>query len=486
MYKHGSYAELQPTQDFIPLPGVATLPVYIGTLPVHQLMGLTDFSGVVNQPILVQSFSDAQQKVGYSDNWSKFTLCEAVYAHFRNSIQALGPIVLINVLDPDENNLQEQSAQVTLVNGQGYIEKDTVILKTCSIDQKTLGVDFSVEYTADGTKVIVKDLKGTLVSPVTVNFEEVIPDAITAEDIIGGTTPGTGKKSGMAVVDLVYIKHNMIPTILAAPGWSHDSDVDDALKSAAQKINGHWYAFVNSDLATDSNADDIEKAKTWKAANGYIGAGEAPCWPMAKKGSRKFHLSTLATVTMQWVDAQNDNIPYETPSNKPIDITGLCLADGTEILFDQVQANDLNSKGIRTATYWGGRWVLWGPHTGEYEYGKDMDPKNKFDSSVRMLYYLVNDFQHRYGIEVDKPMDRARVDTILNDYQEFFDTLVTRGALLHGEIAFNETSNPTSDVVEGDFVFDIATTTTPPGKSLTAKIQYTSQGIEALFGGEQA
>ena len=207
---------------------------------------------------------------------------------------------------------------------------------------------------------------------------------------------------------------------------------------------------------------------------------------MAKNGSRKFHLSTLATVTMQWVDYNNDNIPYETPSNKPIDITGLCLADGTDILFDQVQANDLNSKGIRTATYWGGRWVLWGPHTGEYEYGKDMDPRNKFDSSVRMLYYLVNDFQRRYGIEVDKPMNRARVDTLLNNYQEFLDSLIARGAILYGTIRFEETSNPVSDLVEGDFVFDIATTTTPPGKSLTAKIQYTSQGIEALFGGEQA
>ncbi|WP_203227624.1 hypothetical protein [Calorimonas adulescens] len=164
----------------------------------------------------------------------------------------------------------------------------------------------------------------------------------------------------------------------------------------------------------------------------------------------------------------------------------MCLADGTPIEFDQVQANDLNSKGIRTLTYWGGRWVLWGPHTGEYEYGKDMDPRNKFDSSVRMLYYLVNDFQSRYGTQVDKPMDRARVDTILNDYQEFLDSLINRGALLYGTIAFNETSNPTSDIVEGDFVFNVATTTTPPGKSITAKIEYTTRGIDVLFGGEQA
>ena len=483
MYKHGSFAELQPTQDFIPISGVATLPIYFGVLPIHQLM---DYSGLINQPILVQSFSDAQKKVGYSDNWDDFSLCEAIYAHFKNGIQAIGPIILVNVLNPDTIKKPNQSAEVTLINGQGYIDNDKVILKTCSIEEKTLGVDFNVEYSMDGSKVLLKDLTGSLGATVTVTFDEVKPEVVTASEIIGGTDPSTGAKSGIAVVDLVYNKYNMIQTILAAPGWSHDPEIDAALKAAAQKINGHWYAWVNSDLAADNNANNIEKAKAWKTANGYTGAGEGPCWPMAKKGGRKFHLSTLTTVTMQRVDHNNDNIPYETPSNKPIDITGLCLADGTEIIFDQTQANDLNSKGIRTATYWGGRWVLWGPHTGEYEYGKDMDPRNKFDSSVRMLYYLVNDFLRRYGIEVDKPMDRARVDTILNDYQEFLDSLIARGALLYGAISFNEASNPTSDIVEGDFVFDIATTTTPPGKSLTAKIQYTSQGIEALFGGEQA
>ncbi|MFO7153940.1 MAG: phage tail sheath protein [Caldicoprobacter oshimai] len=483
MYKHGSFAELQATQDFIPLQGVATLPVYVGTAPVHQL---GDFAGKVNQPILVQSFADAQQKIGYSDDWKCFTLCEAVYAHFKNNIQPVGPIILINVLDPDTAKTQGKSVDITLVNGQGYINNGKVILKTCAIEGKVLGEDFSVEYTPDGARVLIKDLKGTLPATVTVTFDEVDPGAVTTADIIGGTSPSTGAKSGISVVDLVYSKYNMIPTILAAPGWSHIPEVDAALKAAAQKINGHWYAWVNSDLAADANANNIEKAKAWKGANGYTGAGEAPCWPRARKGDKVFHLSTLATVTMQWVDYNNDNIPFETPSNKPIDITGLCLEDGAEIIFDQVQANDLNSKGIRTAIYWGGRWVLWGPHTGEYEYGKDMDPRNKFDSSVRMLYYLVNDFQRRYGPEVDKPMDRAKVDTILNDYQEFLDSLIARGALLYGQIYFNETSNPTSDIVEGDFVFDIATTTTPPGKSLTAKIQYTTQGLEALFGGEQA
>lgn len=482
MYIHGSYGNLQPSQDLIPAK-VGTLPVYFGILPVHQLMDYTD---KVNKPVLVQSYSEAVTSAGYNDtNWNDFDLCEAVYAHFKNNIQPVGPIILVNVLDPDTMKNAGQTANVTLVNGQGYIENDKVILKSASITGKVLGTDFSAEYTPDGSKVLIKDLKGTLTSPAAVTFDEVDVTKVTKTEIIGGTD-ASGVKAGISVVDMVYQTYNKVPTILDAPGWSHIAEVDAALKNASQNINGHWYAWVNSNLAADSNADTIEKAKTFKASNGYTGSGETPCWPMAKNGGRLFHLSTLTTVTMQQVDFNNNDIPFETPSNKPIDITRLCLENGDAVDFDQLQANDLNSKGIKTATYWGGKWVLWGPHTGAYEYGKDMDPRDKFDSNIRMLYYLLNDFQQQYGIEVDKPMNRSRIDTILNNYQERIDGLINMGALLYGKIEFNETSNPTSDIVEGDFNFDISTTTTPPGKSLTASLQYTTKGINVLFGGVQA
>jgi uncharacterized protein len=483
LYKHGVYGELLPTQDFLAPKGVATLPVYIGVAPVHQL---ADYSGAVNKPILLQSFSDAVAKVGYNDsNWDDFDLSEPVYAHFKNGIQAIGPIVFINVLDPATMRTADQTANVTLVNGQGYIENDKVITGTVEIVGKVLGTDFTASYTADGKKVQIKDLKGTLVSPVAVTFDVVNPAAVTQAEIIGGLDAVTGDRTGISVLELVYQTLNMVPTILDAPGWSHIPEVDVALKAAAEKINGHWYAWVNSNIDTTA-ADTLAEAKTWKATNNYTGAGEAPCWPMAKNGSRKFHLSTLTTVAMQQTDYNNGGIPFETPSNKPLDITGLCLADGTDITFDQVQANDLNSKGIRTASFWGGRWVLWGPHTGAFEDGKEIDIRDKFDVSRRMLYHALNDFQVKYGNQADKPMTRSRVETILNDYQEYIDGLVTRGALLFGVIEFNETSNPTSDIVEGDFVFDLATTVSPVGKSLTAKIQYTTRGITTLFGGEQA
>lgn len=408
-YLHGVFGEQSPTQDSIPMSGTGTLPVYIGTAPVDTL---TDSSGAINTPILVNGYDDAKAKIGYSDNWEKYTLCEAVYAHFKNNIDSIGPIIVINVLDP-------------VVHVEGNPVDET--------------------------------------------------------DIIGGID-ANGKRTGLACIDLIYQMFNMVPTILAAPGWSHKPTVAAALVSKREKINGHWDALLAVDIDSTA-AKTITAAKTWKQTNTYTSEFEKVCWPKGISAGKEFWLSTLAVVRMCQTDYNNDGIPYESPSNKAIDITGTILADGSPISFDEVQANDLNSEGITSVAYRAGHWVLWGPHNGNYKYGTEIDPRDKFDCNIRMMMYLTNSFQKQYMPDVDGPLNRARVDSILNDAQVWLNSLVSDGKMLFAEIKFNETSNPVSSIVEGDFLFDIRTTTTPPGKSLTFAVQYTTQGISTLFGG---
>jgi len=47
-----------------------------------------------------------------------------------------------------------------------------------------------------------------------------------------------------------------------------------------------------------------------------------------------------------------------------------------------------------------------------------------------------------------------------------------------------ESQNPTSDMMNGDFVWDFAVTNTPPFKSGTARVCYTDEGFTAFFGNE--
>jgi uncharacterized protein len=476
-YKHGAYGERFPSQDMLPPSGVATLPVYFGTAPVQQL---ADPSVAVNKPIIVNNFEDAKAKIGYSDDWASFTLCEAVYAHFRNRIQPIGPIVVINMMDPAEH-VTADTEEVAIINGVGYIDAPAV-LSSIEITGKTKGTDYKAEYAPDG-RVKITALT-TLTNPTTVVFDAMDVTKVTDADIIGGNAGGV--RTGISVADLIYVMHNRIPTILAAPGWSHVKEIKEALMLKSQKINGHWDAVVAADIPSDTSADSITEAIAWKKSNGYTDISLKVGWPKAISAGKVFWASTLEVVRMQQTDYVSGGDPYVSPSNKQLDITGTVLSDGTPVVFDEIQANELNAAGITTFNFRGGIWVLWGSHNANYEYGAEVDPENVFDASIRMMVHLTNSFQARYMVDIDGPLSRAQVDTILNDAGTWLNSLVADGKLLSAGIAFNETSNPTSSIVEGDFVFDISTTTTPVAKSLTFRVRYTTAGISTLFGGETA
>lgn len=476
-YKHGVFGIQTPTTDKLPPAGVGTLPVYVGTAPVQQL---SDYSGAINTPIIINSFDDAKAKIGYSDDWDTFTLCEAVYAHFKNSIAPIGPIAVINVLDPAIHKVAATPASIVLTNGIGYINDNVVTLNSVVITGKVKDTDYTVEYVSDG-QVKIKQIT-TLVSPITVNYDKIDKTKITNVEIIGGKDVNE-KRTGITCLELVYQMFNMIPTILAAPGWSQIKEIKTELISKATKLNGHWDLDVVADI--DSLiTKTITAAKAWKDTNFYNDVNLKIGWPKVRSGDKVYWLSTLTVVRMQQTDYANNNVPYESPSNKQLDITGAVLEDGTAINMDEVQATDLNSKGITTVNFRGGIWVLWGPHNANYEYGATIDAKNVFDAGTRMMMYVTNSFQRDYLSGVDGPLNRSKVQTILNDAQTWLNSLIADGKMLYGKIAFNETSNPTSSIVEGDFTFDTQITTTPVAKSLTFVVQYTTKGITTLYGGE--
>lgn len=475
-YKHGISGTQAPTTDALSPAGVGTLPVYFGTAPVQQL---ADPNAARNVPILVNNFDEAKAKLGYSDDWATFTLCEAVHAHFKNRIQPIGPIVLVNIMDPQAHS-SAGTSDVAIVNGVGYINQPAV-LATITIAGKTKDTDYKAEYVDDG-RVKITVLPGkSLANPQTVTFNKMDVSLVTDADVIGAQVGDA--RTGISVVELVQRVHKQIPTILAAPGWSHKKAIKEELVSKSQKINGHWDATVVADLDSSGAADTIDEAIAWKATNGYTDVGLKVGWPKASSTGRIFWASTLTVLRMQQTDFANDNTPYVSPSNKQVDITATVLASGTEVVFDEVQANELNKHGITTFNFRSGIWVLWGPHNANYEYGAAMDPRDTFDAGIRMMRYLTNGFQDRYMAHVDGPLNRSRVDTILNDAGVWLNSLVADGKLLYAAISFNESSNETSSVVEGDFTFDVGASTTPVAKSLSFIVRYTTQGVSTLFGG---
>lgn len=487
-YLYGAYGHLGETiaQSAVQ---AGTTPVYVGTAPINLVRNYKDVKGI-NKPIKLNNFVDAQRKLGISADWNKFTLCEVMTAHFNNPIGNIGPIYVINVLDPETHKKAEQTTKnLTFVNGRVEFMSDTIILDTFAISEKAEGVDYNLDYNYTKNSVIITsaDAESPLTGSQNVMFYEIDASTITSDTIIGGVT-ANGEYSGLGALKLLYQEQYQVCNLLAAPGWSHDPKVYNALINAAQKINGHWDAWVCVDISLKSSTqeavDTIQKAIDWKKANGYTNERSKVCWPQTMDNTEQvFHLSTLAMVEYMRADYSHDSVPMETCGNK--EVQGIKQYFGTDSKnqgFDQQDANDLTSNGIMTIIAWGGNWVLWGDHTAAYSYGADVDARAIFDVSMRMLFHITNNFQREWSPKIDKPMTLQLRDRILNREQEKLDALVADGALIgEPQILFLESENSTTDLMNGDFRWDIAATPTPPLKSATVYVAYTDAGFSAYF-----
>lgn len=489
IYKHGTYGEFAASIGRA-ASNAGTVAVYVGTAPVNLIRGYAD-ADVVNAPAYLANWSAVQRLMGYSSAWEKFTLCEAFKTHFKGE-ENVGPIVAINVLDPATHKAAEEvTEQLAFVNGRATIKSDTIILDTLVLADKVEGTDYSLDYDFTKGHVVIDSIGASpITGTVAATFSVVDPAQITAEDIIGGVT-AAGEYSGLGCVALVYQTLNIIPNLLAAPGWSHDKAVYDAMIVAATKINGHWDAFAVADIPladSDGEAvDTIEKAIAWKSDNGFTSERAKVCWPKVQNGAGEvYHLSTLYVWRQMLVDATHDGVPMESASNKQIPATKQYFgADSKNRGFDQQRGNDLNAEGITTAVFFGGIWVLWGPHTAAFKHGAITDNRVIFDNSIRTMMHITNSFQSEWALTIDQPMTRAMADTIMNREQEKADALVAMGALIGTPVViFTEGDNSTDELVQGNFVWSFEGTPTPPFKSGTLKVAYTTDGFDSYLGEE--
>jgi len=487
VYKHGVYGEQIPYAGTIPVAALGTIPVYIGNAPIQQIntegVADYDYSGMVNMPMLIDSLPSAKSSIGYSDSWDKYTLGEAIKAHFDNGISAIGPIIVINMASPTILEATETTETIILSgvagNKVGYIEDPQAAIENVVVTSTTTitSSDYSLEYEGDSIKITITKAGYDDASCIAAYNRVDVSDTVLTTTVF---------ENALNSIDLSESKLGVIPNIIAAPNYSEKPTYHaKMIAKATAKISQKWYAICASDIISDSTADTIAEAIALKATNGYTSKLDKVCWPMAKLGTYQYHLSTLAVVTMQQQDTLVDGVPYISPSNKLINASSVVVEDGTPIAFDEVTANLLNKEGITTTNIVKGALRLWGPHMANYSYEAldNILPEDRSDASIRMMQFLLNSLQYDYLDDVDKPLSRRDIDSIKASVQQWLNGLVNEGKLLYATINFNETSNDTTDLVNGDFTFDVATTTTPNAKSLTFKVQYSLVGLTTLTGG---
>ena len=482
-YRHGVYGSEVPTAIIPPTRINAGLPVVFGTAPIH----LAQDPVPTNKPILCYSYQEAVEQFGFSNNWQDYTLCEFIYSQF--ALFAMAPVVLINVLDPTSHKKTVAPTDIDIVDNAVIIE-DAVILTTLVVKLTAAGqpLVINTDYTAafnDEGKLIITPVEGGAITTGTtklnIGYEALDPSLVDADDIIGGVDTITGDYEGLELINSIFPYFGLIPGQIAAPKWSSNPEVAAVMNAKVKNINSVFKAICWIDVPTDT-VKKYTDVSNWKDENNVSDTTQVCCWPKAALGSKQYHLSTQAIGVTCTVDAANEDVPYESPSNKNLQANAMVLEDGKEVVLAVDNAAYLNSQGVVTGINFIGGQKLWGNRTAVYP--ANTDPKDSFVAIRRMFNWINNTLITTFWSKVDKPMNKVLIETVLDSANIWLNSLTARGWLLGGRVEFREDENPITDLMDGIVKFHVYITPPAPAREIDFIQEYDPSYLSVLFQSE--
>lgn len=443
----------------------------VGTAPVHTV------DGKVNEVVLLNTYEEAAQLIGYSDDWKKYSLCEEVYTAF--SLYGIAPIVVVNVLDPKKHKKSVDGEELTVADNQITLPYET-IESSIKITGKTAGEDYGVLY-SDG-KCIVEFLEDTT-GTVTVSHDEVDPSLVTKKEIIGGYDVSTHKSTGFELIENVFPKYTLAPDLLLCPNWSHDSEVAAIMSAKAENINGVFDADAILDIdTTEKGVTYYTDAPEFKKKKNFTKANELVCFPRLRLGETDFNYSTQLAALISQVDNTGEyggGTPCESASNKPLQADSMVLANGEEVLLDVQKANYLNDNGIITALNFYNGFASWGNYTAAFP--SSSDPVDYFYSISRMFKWVAKTVVLTYWSSIDGKMKRRLIDTILQGVNDWLNGLTSEEKILGGRVEFREDENTETALMAGKARFHVYLTPPSPMQKMEWVFEYDVSYLSVLL-----
>lgn len=448
--------------------------IAFGTAPVHQV------SGSVNQVVAANTYEEAVDALGYSDDWDKYTLCEVMHVYFKQ--YGLAPLLLVNVLDPDKKKTKVAARSCAITGGKIELDGDA-IAKSIEVKKGETtyeaGEDYDVMY-SEG-KCIIEILDGgkmTELSEVNVGYDKVdFAISSLTSDMIGGRDVSTGKKTGMELIDMAYFQTGILPNILIAPGFSKNPEVASVMAAKtefATVFRGTCYCDIDTATATGYVA-----AVTAKNANSaFQNKNQVMCWPKAKSGDRIAHMSTHIAAEQCVVDLANDDIPSHVASNQPLDIDSVVLADGTEVLMDLDMANHLRENGICTGLRFINGFTAWGSYTAATD---SDDPKDVMIHISRMFGYINNYIVLTFWKKVDDHITPRYAEAIVDEINSWLDNLTSNEHLYGARCELKREENRLEDLQKGIIRVHIYMAVPSLANEIDFLLEYDSNYVEAAL-----
>lgn len=482
-YKHGIATKSNGAVGITQSKTAYSAQVIIGTLPINTLKNPRE---AVNSIILLEDSEDLDNIVGKTNELEKYTAMQGVYASLE--VHKVAPIVVINVLDPDNN----QHVQAVVGKEYNVVNKMVIIEDTGVLLDKVVVSENETTYKADDDYVASINSEGYLVIALTndgaasslqklnISYAKLNPDGVTAEDIIGGVDEN-GIRSGLELLDEVFINTGVVPAIVTAPVFSKKKEVAAALEAKVRLIGSlhNAKAYIDIDSSESDGATNIYNVAKIKEKNVPQSEFIDACWPMVNKNGNVLAFSSFAAALAQAVATANGDIP-DGIDNRELLIDGICTEDGTPVKVTQGDANSyLNANGIITSIRLP-EWKAWGNNTAMYPDSKD--PTKRWSKCVMMLNYLQNRFKTDYLSKVGRSATVKFIKSIVDEYNASLNALVP-DYLAGGEIVFDTAKNPKASMLDGHYLFTTRYADYIPAEYIENDFTYDAQILSDVMEG---
>ena len=474
MFRHGTYSREIPTA----LQGmnIAQSPVVVlGIAPIN--MG--DLTSV-NRAELIMTPTEAQEKFGGINNIEGYSISTTLYTFMQ--LFGIKPVICINVLDPTRHKKTISALNHDIEKGRVKLKEIGILVDSLNISNGGTAIPNSeFDYFFDSEGKLNLEFENQELTTLMIGFDCLDPTLVTKDDIIGGIDAVTLETKGLEVLGTIFQKYSMIPSVVIAPGFSHEPEVRAILDTKASKIGGKWGAISIVDLPITLPYGELIK---YKKDKNFIDEDQILTYGVGRIGDEFIPQDILLAALINSVDASNDGVPFESPSNKNIKVEGISWEkDGKyiELNLDENQANLLNENGIVTIIQRPNGTVAWGNRTSVQQPGGTTDVKDTFIPAKRMFKYIANAIMLNTEADVDRPMTKSKAEYIKLKLNSFLAGLTSEGKLLGGRVEFLESENSQVDISNGRFKWHVYLGIVMPGESLEYILEYDTNYSKGLF-----
>lgn len=296
---------------------------------------------------------------------------------------------------------------------------------------------------------------GTVASPTTLkaSYSYANPTLVQPSDVIG-TVNGAGQRTGMKAFRDSYQLFGYYPKIIIAPVFSTLNSVSSELGALMESIRA--FGFISAPIGTT-----VQQAITGRGPSGSINFNTSSrriglCFPHVKDYDTATDTEVLADLATYAAGAlarkDQENGYWWSPSNTELlGVTGLETPIYAMINDANSEANLLNEAGIITVFNSYGTGIrLWGNRSAAFP--SETHPKN-FINVLRTADVIAESLEYYTLQYVDRPLDNALIDAIVESGNAFMRKLKADGAIIDGKVWFDPADNETTELSAGHATF---------------------------------